>query len=74
LFKDICSIKAENAPLWSKVKLVLQVHDELVVEAPEAIGEAVKVELQYAMEHATELPGVKLIAKPVIAKRLSDLK
>lgn len=74
LFKDICAVKAENDPTWSKVKLVLQVHDELVVEAPETIGEDVKVELQYAMENAVILPGVKLIAKPVIAKRLADLK
>ncbi len=55
-------------------RIVLQVHDELVVECWEKDAELVVRELKIAMESTTELPGVPLVAKPKIAKNLADLK
>ncbi len=62
---------------WAKstgidAKLVLNVHDQLVVECPEEISKVVAVELQRCMENTTTLPGVALIAKPFITKNLAD--
>lgn len=54
--------------------LVMNVHDELVVECREEDAEDVAALLKYAMEETTHLPGVKLEAIPVIAKNLKDLK
>jgi DNA polymerase I-like protein with 3'-5' exonuclease and polymerase domains len=59
---------------WTEVKIVLQVHDELILEGPEALGEEMAAVLKYCMENTTELPGVKLIAEPKIAYNLADLK
>lgn len=55
-------------------KLVSQIHDEIIVECRDEDAEIVKYELKDAMENTTVLPGVKLIADPVIAKIMSDLK
>lgn len=55
-------------------KIVLQVHDELVVECDEAIAEQVSTLLKECMEHTTPLPGVALVAEPKIGKTLADLK
>lgn len=66
-------LEAVNA-LWKEVKIVLQVHDELIVEAPTAIAEDVRRELKAAMENTTQLPGVILVAEPKIAYNLADLK
>jgi DNA polymerase-1 len=54
--------------------LVMQVHDELVVECWDKDTQRVAELLQHAMETTTVLPGVQLKAKPVIAKNLKDLK
>lgn len=54
--------------------LVMQVHDELIVECAEGIAQQVSDILKHCMEHTVELPGVDLIAEPKIADRLSDLK
>lgn len=59
---------------WEDVKIVMQVHDELIIEAPEAIAEDVAVVLKHCMENTTEVPGVKLEAIPKIAKNLANLK
>lgn len=56
------------------VKLVMQVHDELILECPEAVAKQVVNILKYCMENTTKLPGVDLIAEPKIAKNLADLK
>ncbi len=50
-------LKAEKL----KAKLILQVHDELIVEAPENEKETVKQILQYEMENAAKLK-VPLVA------------
>ena len=73
-FWNFCRINEKINPLWGKVKIVLQCHDEIVVEAPEGIAQEVKAALQDAMENTVHLPGVLLIAQPVIAKNLKDLK
>jgi DNA polymerase-1 len=59
---------------WSKVKIVMQVHDELIIEGPEELGEEIAKELKCAMENTSELPGVTLLAEPKIGKTLADLK
>lgn len=74
LFYRLCKEMALEDPRWHEVKTVLQVHDELVAEAPDAIAEDVAVVLKYAMENAVTLPGVALKAEPKIAKNLSGLK
>jgi DNA polymerase I-like protein with 3'-5' exonuclease and polymerase domains len=69
-FKEL----AVDDPTWNDVKIVLQVHDELILEGPEHLADDMVVFLQAAMEQTTVLPGVDLIAKPVVARKLSDLK
>lgn len=59
---------------WAEVKIVLQVHDELVLEAPEHLAEQAVQVLKYGMEQTVTLPGVDLIAEPKIAYNLADLK
>lgn len=65
---------ATTSPLWTNVKIVLQVHDELILEGPEKLGKPMAAMLKAAMEQAVELPGVDLIAEPKIAYNLADLK
>jgi DNA polymerase-1 len=54
-------------------KLVLQVHDSLVVECPQEAAEEVLTLLQDAMENAVELPGVKFEAIPQIGQNLAKV-
>jgi DNA polymerase I-like protein with 3'-5' exonuclease and polymerase domains len=61
-------------PRWNEVKLVLQVHDELVLEGPEELGEDMCEILKTCMETTVTLPGVALVAVPKIATNLADLK
>jgi DNA polymerase I-like protein with 3'-5' exonuclease and polymerase domains len=55
-------------------KIVMQIHDEIVVECAEEIADQVVEILKHAMEKTTVLPGVELIAEPKIATVLADLK
>ncbi len=59
---------------WAEVRIVMQVHDELIVEAPEEIGADVAIVLKNHMENNSTLPGVKLIAEPKIGLDLASLK
>ncbi len=61
-------------PRWAQVKIVMQVHDELILEAPEAIKDDVAALLKYCMENTVVLRGIKLQADPKIATNLADLK
>lgn len=54
--------------------LVMQVHDEVILECNEEDAEAVAAIVQYCMENTVNLNGVKLEAKPTIANNLADLK
>jgi len=74
LFLILCGEQVQHDPLWAKVRLVLEVHDELVAEAPDAIADDVALVLKYAMENAVVLPGVNFVAEPKVAKTLADLK
>jgi len=65
---------ASKSPEWKNVKIVLQVHDELILEGPEALGDHMVALLKDAMENTAKLPGVQLIAEPKKAYNLADLK
>lgn len=58
----------------NSAKIVLQVHDEIVVECDEAEAGLVRDGLKFCMQDTIKLPGVDLIAEPKIGKFLSDLK
>jgi DNA polymerase-1 len=73
-FKELCKELAKTNIKWSEVFIVMQVHDELIAEAPQVIAQDVAMVLKEAMEHTTKLPGVDLIAEPKIAKNLAELK
>jgi len=73
-FWEVCKDLGREDPRWLEVKIVLQVHDELVAEGPEELGEHIAAILKDTMENTVELPGVKLEALPKIAKNLADLK
>lgn len=59
---------------WDNVKIVMQIHDEIIVECPDEIAEDVATLLKEAMENTVSLPGVALKADPKIAKDLASLK
>jgi len=59
---------------WKDINLILNVHDELVVECPEDVADAVVTLLKEAMENTVVLPGVDLIAEPKIGHNLAELK
>lgn len=60
--------------LGIKAPIVLQVHDQVVVEAKEEEAEMVASILQEALENTTVLPGVDLVAVPSISKHLAGQK
>lgn len=72
----ICAKKAELAlidPRWKEVFIVIQVHDSLVLEGPEALRAEMMTLLQDAMENTVELPLVKLEAVPKAGYNLSEV-
>lgn len=69
-----CRALEEHNPAWKAVKIVLQVHDELILEGPKELAEEMAIVLKDAMELTTELPGVTLIADPKIGFNLGELK
>lgn len=69
-----CKMLAKTDQKWSEVKLVLQVHDELILEGPESLKDQMIQELKHAMENTVVLPGVELEAEPKAAFNLADLK
>ena len=62
-------LQAENL----RARLILQVHDELIVEAPEEESEQVRQLLQEEMENAVSL-SVPLTADAAIGKTWYDAK
>lgn len=67
---DLMKIAMRN--MHAKLKpmgahLLLQIHDEVVVECPKEIAEDVLKIVKHEMEHAVELDGVPLLADPKIA-------
>jgi len=65
---------AQDIPEWKNVKIVLQVHDELVVECPESIAEDVATILKKSMETTVIFDNIDLIADPKTGKNLADTK
>lgn len=54
-------------------KVILQVHDSIIVECNKNDAETVKTLMKDCMENTCKLPGVKLIAEPKIGKNLSEV-
>lgn len=73
-FYTRCQELAKSDTRWLEVKIVMQVHDELIVEGPEALADLIVAEMKDAMENTVILPGVDLVAEPKIANNLADLK
>lgn len=63
-----------DALLIKNALILMTIHDEIVVECYEKDATRVAFILKEAMEKTVQLPGVRLEAKPVIAKNLADLK
>lgn len=59
---------------FSGVKLILQVHDELVAECNEQDADQVAKLLKDCMENTVQLPGVPITCSPKIGKTLAELK
>ncbi len=59
---------------WLQVKIVMQIHDEIILKGPIHLEEDMKLVLKSAMEDTTELPGVALIAEPKSAYDIAGLK
>lgn len=55
-------------------RIVLQVHDELVLECDEQDADKVVKILKNSMENTAKLQRVALVAEPKVAKNLADLK
>jgi len=66
--------RAKASKAWGDTFIVSQIHDELVVECPEEIGQEVAQVLKFVMENTTKLPGVLLETNPKIGKSLTELK
>lgn len=64
---------AKDDTRWHSVRIVLQVHDSIVVECDEAIAEDVALVLQDSAENSVQLPGVKLQAIPKIGRTLAEV-
>lgn len=60
--------------LWKQVHIVLQVHDELVLEGPKELEADMISLLKDSMENTVTIPGVQLLAEPKAADNLADLK
>jgi hypothetical protein len=58
---------------WEGVKMLLQVHDEILVETPEEIADEVSAQLKRDMETATTL-SVPLVADPKIGNSWLECK
>lgn len=62
------------APRWFQVRIVMQVHDELIVEGPEELAQQIADLLKDCMENTSILPGVALVAEPKIGLDLASVK
>ncbi len=72
----VCKEKALLAkayPAWKEVKIIVQVHDSLVLEGPEGLKSEMAELLQRCMEETIELPMVKLEAEPKIGYNLAEV-
>jgi DNA polymerase I-like protein with 3'-5' exonuclease and polymerase domains len=65
-------INRKAKELGMDAKVVLQIHDQLVIDVQEDQAEEFAKHVQYLMEQTTVLPGVTLKAPPEIATNLRD--
>jgi len=65
--------KEKVNPSWNSVKILLQVHDELLLEANEDIAQDVADVMKYEMENAVTL-SVPLVAEPNIGDNWGEIK
>lgn len=65
--------ESKTDPRWNEVRIVLQVHDSLVLEGPEELARPMTEVLREGMENSVQLPGVALIADPKIGNDLSQV-
>lgn len=72
-YNKMRSLESSNKA-WAEVKIVLQVHDELVLEGPDFLKEEMIQVLKTSMENTVILPGVELVAEPKAGKSLAELK
>lgn len=63
----------EDKKLINHVKMVLQVHDSLILECPKELAEDIAKTLQHCMENSAILPGVCLEAVPKIGTDLAQV-
>lgn len=70
----MCQRLAMTDHKWREVKIVMQIHDEVILEGPESLAEDMVLVLKDAMENTVILPGVDLVAEPKIAYNIADLK
>lgn len=73
-FYKSCRERAQEDGAWMDVAIVMQVHDELIVEGPERLKDAMVQLLKHCMEKTTVLPRVDLVAEPKAAHNLAELK
>jgi DNA polymerase-1 len=71
---DLIQARALEDSRYEEAKIVLQVHDEVIVECPQELAEEIRALLKHSMEKAVTLPGVDLIADPKIANNIAGLK
>jgi DNA polymerase-1 len=71
---NTCKELSKTDSRWSEVKIVMQIHDEMILEGPDALAEEMTAVLKDSMENTVKLPRVALIAEPKVAKNLAELK
>ena len=69
----IAMINVENCLKGMKSKMILQIHDELIIDAAKDEEEEVKKILSYEMENAVRL-SVPLVAEAKVAENWGELK
>lgn len=73
----LCKLRDEYSEKdirWKDVKMILQVHDSIILEGPESLEQEMKVLLQDCMENTVRLPGVQLVAVPFASRDLAGQK
>lgn len=66
-------IRAKEDIRWKQVKLILQVHDSLVIEGPKELAEEVSILMRDCLENTATLPNVKLEAIPKVGYDLAQV-
>ncbi len=73
-FYDRTMALSKSDPRWLEVPIVMQVHDELIVEGPAWMAQMIADLLKDCMENTSKLPGVALVTEPKIGLDLASVK